>query len=96
MTETIPQSTTPLTPQAIVAQIYKSDISRYGDIDGKPGYPTIEIDCSTRRQHTTDEEKQLLTTNGYVELYNHLVVGWDIWILAKDLQSFRSLEQYLT
>jgi hypothetical protein len=35
-------------------------------------------------KRTTAEEKELLTANGYVEMFNYLVVGWDMWARPGD------------
>lgn len=73
-------TTTQLSPEQLIAQIPAAAIGSYG-INNL--FPTIEIDCSGRRQHTTREEQQLLRDNGYVEMYSYLVVGWDMWVLTE-------------
>lgn len=67
---------TQLSPRTLVAMIPGSKEDEYLGTD------VIEIDCSGRRSHTTPEERQLLEANGYVELFDYLVVGWDMWVRA--------------
>lgn len=64
-----------LTPEELASKIYMAEANS----TAYEGATIVEIHCSRRRQHTTPEEKELLKANGYVEMFNQLVVGWDMW-----------------
>lgn len=71
---------THLSPEEIAAQINRAEVNR----DAYEGKAIIEIHCSARNRHTTAEEKQLLHDQGYVEMFDYLVVGWDMWAKPGD------------
>jgi hypothetical protein len=69
-----------LSPEEIASQIYTGEVNR----TAYDGIAIIEIHCSSRMKRTTAEEKELLTANGYVEMFNYLIVGWDMWARPGD------------
>lgn len=71
----------PLAPWDIADRIPSARTGEYLGAD------IIEINCKERTERTTQEEQWLLKEQGYVPLFSHLVVGWDMWIKHADAQT---------
>lgn len=48
------------------------------------GNDIIEINVNRRHHDITEEEDKLLRSGGYVPLFDHLVIGWRMYIRESD------------
>lgn len=68
----------PLNSQTIVKAI------PYSRTDEYLGSDTIEVNVAKRHYSITDDEDKILRDAGYVPLFDHLVIGWMMYIREID------------
>ncbi len=68
-------------PHEIANQIESARVNEYLGAD------IIEVNCKERCRLLEEDERWLLTEQGYVPLFSHLVVGWDMWVKHADVKT---------